>query len=334
MQNSKPIPTSLASLDAILSSTNALQSTQRGLQRGIVTEVYGPPGVGKTTFALQLAVNALYSSDDASKVTWIDTSSALVGSRLLQMLDGYQHPTDNDLKSSPPSIKGDSNIVLEANFNYIQVPSLHTLLALFMHPHPEFPPKKTSLVVIDDLSNLLLSSLPRTSATTLGSSSQQTPSNVKNDYLTKQTTSRRFHIISNFGVALQKFAATHNVAIVIVSKATVNLKTGQRATLRSALASQQWDSCLSGRILLYRDFWPEQTAAGNHNDTEQAHNSKEHQSAFRCAQVVRLRGKEVITREVGFVIEEVCKLYLYLQIANCIHRMECEKFTPIKSYQT
>lgn len=278
--------------------------------------------MGKTTFALQLAVNALHSLDDASKVTWIDTSSSLVGARLQQMVDGYQYPADGEVKSSPPFVKRDSNAVLEANFNYIQVPSLHTLLALFMHPHPDFPPRKASLVVIDDLSNLLLSSLPRTNATTLSSSQQQTPSNMKNDYLTKQTTSRRFHIISNFGVALQKFAATYNVAILIIAKATVNLKTGQRATLRSALASQQWDSCLSGRILLYRDFWPERAITESDTGMEKISSSKHNQSAFRYAQVVRLRGKEVITREVGFVIEEVRRLGKYLQRANRVYRQE------------
>lgn len=59
----KPISTALRSLDAILQGQetgNASQiSAAGGLSRGQVTEVYGPPGVGKTTFAYVLEISLL-----------------------------------------------------------------------------------------------------------------------------------------------------------------------------------------------------------------------------------------------------------------------------------
>lgn len=51
----RPIPTGLRSLDAALQARDYEISSQDdllgGISRGEVTEVYGPPGVGKTAFA-------------------------------------------------------------------------------------------------------------------------------------------------------------------------------------------------------------------------------------------------------------------------------------------
>jgi KaiC/GvpD/RAD55 family RecA-like ATPase len=89
LQSSTPraISTGIASLDAALqdpvqSSIHSI--TAKGVSRGHVTEVYGPPGVGKTSFGwvliqqygcqklmsirMQLTVNALKSGE---KVVWI-----------------------------------------------------------------------------------------------------------------------------------------------------------------------------------------------------------------------------------------------------------------------
>lgn len=54
-ESQRPISTGLSSLDAILQGKDIGSSDQNspsgGLSRGHLTEVYGPPGVGKSTLA-------------------------------------------------------------------------------------------------------------------------------------------------------------------------------------------------------------------------------------------------------------------------------------------
>lgn len=48
--NSPFIPTSLEALDATLKSSLDIDIVTGGVQKGQVTEIWGPPGVGKTAF--------------------------------------------------------------------------------------------------------------------------------------------------------------------------------------------------------------------------------------------------------------------------------------------
>ncbi len=61
-----------------------------GLEKGIITNVYGPPGVGKTNFMLEFAISSILSG---KKVIFIDTERNFSPERFLQM-----HNVEDDLE--------------------------------------------------------------------------------------------------------------------------------------------------------------------------------------------------------------------------------------------
>ncbi|KAH6634549.1 hypothetical protein B0J18DRAFT_461712 [Chaetomium sp. MPI-SDFR-AT-0129] len=65
--NSPGLITGLTSLDASLDPV--LGSGQGGIQKGHVTEVWGPPGAGKTALGIQLAAHCL---NQRGRVLWTD----------------------------------------------------------------------------------------------------------------------------------------------------------------------------------------------------------------------------------------------------------------------
>ncbi|KAF6224742.1 hypothetical protein HO133_009936 [Letharia lupina] len=136
----RPIPTGLKSLDAFLQGREHEDSSQTvppvGIPRGEVTEIYGPPGVGKTTLALR----------DILSVGRI---------------------SEGEATSDPASV----DRYLE-KFHHFITPSLPHLLALLAHQSSTFPPTETNLVVVDSISTLFALAFPKTAE---NASSQQNP---------------------------------------------------------------------------------------------------------------------------------------------------------------
>jgi len=62
------IPTGLEALDVALGAGLDGLGSGRGIPRGQVTEIWGPPGAGKTAFGIQLAANCLR---EAKGVVWV-----------------------------------------------------------------------------------------------------------------------------------------------------------------------------------------------------------------------------------------------------------------------
>ncbi|KIW86853.1 uncharacterized protein Z519_12474 [Cladophialophora bantiana CBS 173.52] len=285
---SQGIPCSLPALDTVLANEiNGLSTTTPGIQRGHVTEVYGPPGVGKTTFGLQVSVNALHSSSSDSEVLWVDTGSPFIEERLDELLRSYTISADSDLPSSP-SEPSDAEFLLQDKFTYLRAHTLPRLLTVFLHPLRSFPSSKTGLIVVDDLSNLLLGSFSRNPK----SLQLSAPAAVR-EKSEKQTVSKRFQIIENLAAAMSRMAALKNIAILVLTNTTTSLKGQTKATLKAALASQAWDSAIHTRIMLYRGF----------TDDKQLDAISGTQSPrLRYAEVQRMAWKDVCMHPVPFVI--------------------------------
>lgn len=285
----KGIPCGLPALDELLPSNRGLSLATPGIQRGHVTEVYGPPGVGKTTFGLQLVVNAINSLQEDSHVLWVNTGSPLIQERLMQLMNGYGLSSNGEPSSSAPSPKQhDVETLLDAKFMYLEADTLPRLLTLFVHPTRAFPSAETALIIVDDLSNLVLGSFSRNPKNLKPSA----PAVVKEKW-EKRAAGKRFQIIETLAAAMSKMAALRNVGILVLTNATLSLKSSQKATLKPALSSQAWDTAVHTRIMLYHDF-PDEEQESEMLATKAL--------GLRYAEIQRSSRKDVFTNPVAFVI--------------------------------
>ncbi|KAI9704731.1 MAG: hypothetical protein M1836_006511 [Candelina mexicana] len=249
---SRTISTGLKTVDGILQGRYTGQQVQRhgkgGLPRGHVTEVYGPPGVGKTAFAMQVSANALHSGD---QVIWVaDAASSLVGPRFKEILLGFKLPDDREPPSSPPADRSMDDIL--SKFNYFTTPTLPHMLALLFHPSPEFPPSDTALIVIDSISTSFSNAFART---TEDKPRTGQPNFTKKPDAAQWAASRRWAVMEDFMSKLSKLAATKNIAVLLTSQTTTKVRAETGAVLHPALSGKGWDRGLTNRIVLFRD-WP------------------------------------------------------------------------------
>lgn len=298
IEKQKPISTGLSNLDAALFRTEAL-SSDGGIQRGCVTEIYGPPGCGKTHLAIQITANAL-SENESSKVTWIDTSTQLSYSRLEQFLNASRKG-QNDATTVSTTQDADSTWY-DGRFRQLYIDSFPHLLAFILHPPDEVLSKETNLLIIDDFSDVVAAGLPQSDKTAGGGNSN---SLSRDDVLARSVLNRRAAMLGATSSVLARLAASANLAIVVVSKASTNRRFDQNsAVLKSMLNNQQWNDNVSNRIVIYRDFWP--SIDWNVLNTNEAKRLKRRQMwPLRIAEVEKANGRNINADGVRFVILKV-----------------------------
>ena len=144
------------------------------------------------------------------------------------------------------------NETLEDNlsrFLHFDVPTLPHLLALIMHPPASFPPPNTALLVIDSVSILLTLAFPKT----VQSTEPPKDSSRKSD-AAQWSASRRWAVMSDVISRLGKLAATHNIAIVLISQTTTRIRVESDTILHQAISGSAWDSGTNTRFVLFRDW--------------------------------------------------------------------------------
>ena len=276
------------------------------MSRGSVTELYGPPGVGKTTFALQLAVNALNTLGPSNGVVWIDTGAPLPGPRFNEIFSAYQVLDGHDLPSSPPEPKNGDEVL--DKICYFAPQTLAHLLVMFLHPTAKFPPAGASLIVVDNISALFTTSFPRHTKTV----SNQSFADAHRDATLNKAANRKWAIAGDFASAMSKMARLKNVAILVINQVSTSVKGGHKATLKPTLTGREWDAGIQDRIMLYRDFAPRD---GEVELTE------EERKGLRFAEVVKAGGKMQTARTediTAFVIEDVSwRAYRHVHGLTC-----------------
>lgn len=261
----RTLSTGLAHLDAVLSPRslgvqNNASSLSGGLPRGQVTEIYGPPGAGKTAFGLQVSKSALASG---GSVVWIDAATLLPRPRVDHVLCAPLGPTakpsrlsvpENGLSSSAKDERAPQDD-LAGRFHHIFAPTLAHLLALFVCPASSFPPDGTALVVIDSVSTLFDYAYPRTGSRT----------GNKNDDA-KWAAGRRYAVMNHLVSTLGKTATLKDIPVLLTNQTVTKMRPGEGALLMPAMAGMEWDSGIATRLVLFRDWPPEPSKLTNLED--------------------------------------------------------------------
>ncbi|KAK9455552.1 P-loop containing nucleoside triphosphate hydrolase protein, partial [Dipodascopsis uninucleata] len=252
---------SLTSVIGKLDSTTSKLSTRvpaldsiirGGIMRGKITEVSGPPGSGKTSFAIQVASTA---TNNGLKVLWIDTDSSVSSERLQTAMQDRSRQ----------------------NFYHVHILSLASLIAFFSST-PAYL-REYALVVIDNLSTLEISAFASMTQTGQTDSKQEnitlkvdSVSKSVHDHFPKRDlnarrvksestlSSRRIQIETELFSSIARFSENSDCAILILTKMvsavlmTFNGKS-QSASLISSLGSNDTPHLKSiwTRVFLYRN---------------------------------------------------------------------------------
>ena len=222
----------------------------------------------------------------------IDSCSEIVGSRLKDILHGTFH-TDEDGKSNTVSVEE----YLE-RFHHFTTPSLPYLLALLTHQTSSFPPEETTLIVVDSISTLFALAFPKT---TENASSQQT--SVKQSDAAHWASGRRWAVMGDLISKISRLAATKNLAVLLTSQMTTRIKSETGAVLNPAISGTAWDTGVSARIVIFRDWM--------FRASEDTSSQGEYIPGVRCAGLVKAKGMsyEGVGKVVTFVIENVSSTY-------------------------
>ncbi|KAJ4291791.1 hypothetical protein N0V90_009686 [Kalmusia sp. IMI 367209] len=250
-QGSRTVQTGLSQLDRHLAPHGLLgRAVVGGYMRGKVTEIFGPPGVGKTALGIQAAVSALREGQQA---VWLDAACApLVSQRFNNVLLADNGPTVQASPTNavtPPKEAGTSPDEMQSHFHHYTTPALAHLLALFVHPPSSFPPPNTSLIVIDSLSTLFDNAYPR--------KPDDRASKSRNDQA-RWAAGRKFAVMNELISTLTRFAAMHDIALLITSQTITRIRAGSRALLVPAISGTEWENGISTRLVLFRDWVPGQ----------------------------------------------------------------------------
>ncbi|KAF4338071.1 DNA repair rhp55 [Fusarium beomiforme] len=222
------ISTGLEELDRSLlakASFDSQETTAKGgVQRGQVTEIWGPPGTGKTALGLQLTANALCDGD---AVVWVARRN-----------------------SETPSVvdASETREVDASRFYHYSCFTLPHLVALVSRPTAKLIPSNCSLMVISSLSALVNSALPKShdGKTAFKNSKGPSPS------------AKRTQALVAIVNALHKLAATRNCAVVILSQCATKMHSERGATLTAAVNASVWEQGVSSRLVMFRDWvWQE-----------------------------------------------------------------------------
>ena len=204
------------------------------------------------------------------------------------MLSGL-NSHEEEIASDPVSIDGH----LE-KLNHFTTPTLPHLLALLAHQSSAFPPAGTTLIVIDSISTLFAMAFPKTGENV---SSNQLP--AKKSDAAQWASGRRWAVMGDFISKINRLAATSDIAILLTNQMTTRIHSETGAVMHRAISGTAWDSGVSTRIVLFRDWIFEAADTGS--------SQGEYVPGARLAGVMKAKGcsTEGVGKVVIFTIEKV-----------------------------
>ncbi|KAI9171127.1 DNA repair protein rhp55 [Paramyrothecium foliicola] len=252
------ISSGLGDLDKILRNTAIPELegsfSSAGIRRGQVTDIWGPPGTGKTALGVQIVANAIC---DGHSVIWVgslqylDTSCTLRELRAITADCFQAAPTKriaSVLKTVRESRQKQDEVGLQEpnpdNFAHYRCLTLAHLMALIARPTKDSLREGVSLIVISSLTALVNSSLPK--------AHDSKPSNRPAKGLT--ATAKRLQVLQYIITALQKLAATRQCAVVLLSQCATRMQSERSATLVPAVNATVWELGVSTRLAIHKDW--------------------------------------------------------------------------------
>ncbi|CAK7262809.1 hypothetical protein SEPCBS57363_000233 [Sporothrix epigloea] len=114
----------------------------------------------------------------------------------------------------------------------------------------------TSLVVIDSLSALVNSALPKTLE-------GKGPPLMANGKKAPSPFDKRAQVLQCVAAALERLAETRNIAVVVLTQCASRVQTERGAALAPALNGVAWDRSIATRLVLFRDWaWKDNRPIG------------------------------------------------------------------------
>ncbi|TPX11962.1 uncharacterized protein E0L32_007265 [Thyridium curvatum] len=232
---SRYISTGLEALDNVLANQSpgfgAPDMCPGGIQKGQVTEIWGPPGAGKSILGVQIAANALRRGEG---VIWVaDAFHPMSHGRLSALSQGL------------PGDDAEQQTMQQTSFAHFTCATLHHFIALLCRPAPACVPPDTTLIVIDSLSALINHAFPRL---------QEAKGSFKAGSKAPSPAARRLQLLQYIIGALQKLSAARNIAIVILTQCATRMQAESGATLIPAINAGVWEQGVSTRLVLFRDW--------------------------------------------------------------------------------
>ncbi|SPN98594.1 related to DNA repair protein rhp55 [Cephalotrichum gorgonifer] len=212
-----------------------------GVCRGQVTEIWGPPGVGKTAMGIQICASAL---SDGHGAVWIALTRQPEPSP--KPVEGSgPSPSDEPSGGEAKELRDDDEGGQDKGFVHYGCPTLAHLIALLCRPVASSLPTNTAVVVVDSLSALFNEAFPKVS------DGRRNFNASKDSGLLKRRQQTLQYVISS----LQKLASTRNCAIVLLSQCATRMQSHSRgAALAPAVNVTVWEQGIASRLVLFRDW--------------------------------------------------------------------------------
>ncbi|CAI6089988.1 unnamed protein product [Clonostachys chloroleuca] len=236
------VSTGLPDLDKKLQSATSSESQDLdvtgGIKRGQVTELWGPPGSGKTAIGIQLTANALANGDT---VVWVDCFQSVSLDRMAKVVDVAKKSQVSEPDPHKDSQESEEALGGVTHYNCLTLPHF---IALVSKPSPRLIPENTSLFIVSSLTTLINSVLPKPKDAQRGMLHNKGPSAF----------AKRQQALQAIMKALQTLASTRKCAVVLLSQCATKMRLERGASLIPAVAASVWEQNISTRIALFRDW--------------------------------------------------------------------------------
>ena len=163
-----------------------------------------------------------------------DAATAVSGSRLHSFFSSAT--SERSSNSSATDLQ---------TFKHITAPSLSHLLAIILHPPPDFIPPRCELLVIDGINSLIDLDYPRYQFTTSTKTEPQ-----------KWQAGRRYALLGTLVSAINKLAVLNNLAVIVTTGCSTRMRpdSGLGAALVPGIGGAEWDGGIWNRLVVFQDF--------------------------------------------------------------------------------